>query len=148
MAVRMMSKNPDWVYIDEDEVVFAPEEMIQITPRKQPPINRTSHWLALAKKTTSAVSQKRRNLDWCKILPLTAIITSFAICGLVYGLRDDMDTESNFIMTLIMMVLGSILSVWLLCILATKFRRMYSSDIKVRKVFNENNADDYIDIDY
>ena len=52
---------------------------------------------------------------------------------------------------LIMMILGSILCALLLYFMYDKCKKndfCSKDDVKVSRVFNQNNADDYIDIDY
>lgn len=146
MAVRMMTKNPSWVYIedyDSEEEVFNPSSnQIEITPRKT--TNSSKSWLNLARKEA-----KKRRWEWCKILPCSILIGIFAIFGLCYAIRDDMDTETNFWICVVMMICGSAMCVWLIYVQFYKYcKKVCSKDIKVSRVFNENNADDYIDIDY
>ena len=100
----------------------------------------------MVKTRQKAVMKK----DWCRIIPLILVITTFGICGLAYALNDDMDSETGFFIMLIMMILGSLLCLLLLYFMYTKCRKndFCSKDIKVSRVFNQNNGDDYIDIDY
>ena len=100
------------------------------------------------------VVKNRKNVllkkDWCKFIPLILIISIFGICGLSYALSSEMDNEANFFTVLIMMVLGTVLCVFLLYLLYSKCKKhdFCYKDIKVSRIFNKNNGDDYIDIDY
>ena len=106
----------------------------------------SSRWLNMVKNRPKSILKR----DWCKFIPLILIISTFGICGLTYALTDEMDTETNFFIMLLMMILGSILCVLLLFFMYTKCKKnnFCSKDVKVSRVFNQNNGDDYIDIDY
>ena len=108
---------------------------------------------SVSPKLMGVVKNRKNTLlkkDWCKLIPLALIISIFSICGLAYALSSEMDNEANFFTVLIMMVLGTVFCVFLLYLLYSKCKKhdFCYKDIKVSRIFNKNNGDDYIDIDY
>ena len=156
MAVRM-SKNPHLLYVDDydNDEVFAKIDIIE--PRNRGQATAASEagpqtqWLHLLpgrqnylKLSSSPI--KHATESWGKVL-LISMIFLYGICGLSFALSEK---EPDLWASVALYMLGSVLILVLVYMVFRKCKKdgWFSNEIKVSRVFNKNNADEYIDIDY
>ena len=156
MAVRM-SKNPHLLYVDDydNDEVFAKIDIIEPRNRGQATSEARpqTQWLHLLpgrqnylKLSSSPIKHPYSKESWCKFL-LISMIFLYGICGLSFALSEK---EPNLLASVALYMLGSVLILVLVYMVFRKCKKdgWFSNEIKVSRVFNKNNADEYIDIDY
>ena len=144
MAVRHHKNTTKLVYVDlKDFEEDSEEEVLSIRhpspqPRSKPKEN-FKHWL-VQKTEKSAAKWKDK---WNSFFYLVIFIFLLATGGLALALKDGPQEISGLI------ILASVLSLLLIYVTFVQFKRScMKQEIKVSRVYNQTNADGYIDIDY
>ena len=142
MAVRLQ-KSTKLVYVDLSDVEDSEEEVVTIRhpspqPRSKPKENFKNWFVQKSLKKNSA-------LKW-DFFYLVIFIFFVATAGLALALKDG----QNDAMNTGLLVMALILALLLIYVTFVQFRRSCckKQEIKVSRVFNQTNADGYIDIDY
>ena len=141
MAVRL--KSTKLVYVDLSDAEDSEEEIVTIRhPSPQPrskPKDNFKDWLV--QKTIVKKSTK-----WDFLFCLVVFIFLIATSGLALALKDGQSEAMNTGL----LVMASILALLLIYVTFVQFRGQCckKDEIKVSRVFNQTNADGYIDIDY
>lgn len=142
MAVRL--KTTKLVYVDlKDLEEDSEEEVLSIRhpspqPRSKPKEN-FKHWLVQKSEKSAAKWKDKRNFFFYLVIFIFLLATG----GLALALKDGRQEISGLI------ILASVLSLLLIYVTFVQFKRScVKQEIKVSRVYNQTNADGYIDIDY
>ena len=144
MAVRLQ-KSTKLVYVDLSDVEDSEEEVVTIRhpspqPRSKPKEN-FKNWLV--QKTIK--KSFKSGIKW-DFFYLVIFIFFVATAGLALALKDG----QNEAMNTGLLVMAFVLALVLVFVTMVQCRRSCckKQEIKVSRVFNQTNADGYIDIDY